>query len=89
MGTGGVSPAHAGIDLTILVCRSGMAYSRKMELALVILILYFVPFMVADLRGTDRLVVFLINLLFGWTVIGWGVALWLALTWPRLTPLSR
>jgi hypothetical protein len=66
-----------------------MAYSRKMELALVILILYFVPFMVADLRGTDRLVVFLINLLFGWTVIGWGVALWLALTWPRLTPLSR
>jgi hypothetical protein len=66
-----------------------MAYSRKMELALVILILYFVPCMVADLRGTDRLVVFLINLLFGWTVIGWGVALWLALTWPRLTPLSR
>lgn len=41
--------------------------------------LYFLPTLVALVRGSDRpLRVFLVNFFFGWTVIGWVVALLMA-----------
>lgn len=43
------------------------------------LLLYFLPFIVAKLRDSDRSAqVFIINLFFGWSGIGWVVALVIA-----------
>ena len=53
------------------------------ELVPVFLIsLYFVPFMVAAGRGHDLLMpILVVNLLLGWTVIGWiGVFFWALLS---------
>lgn len=37
--------------------------------------IYFIPFLLANHFGNkDQLMIFLINLLIGWTVIGWIVA---------------
>jgi Superinfection immunity protein len=40
---------------------------------------YFVPTIVAAARGRHALGVFLVNLLFGWTFVGWLIALWAAM----------
>lgn len=42
----------------------------------VILAIYFIPTMIAP-RGR-RSGVFVLNLFFGWTVLGWAIALWSA-----------
>ena len=47
------------------------------------LVLYFLPTLIALLRGSRRVPTFFINLLLGWTVIGWIVALVMALTGGR------
>jgi hypothetical protein len=39
---------------------------------------YFVPTIVAAARGGETLGVFLVNLMLGWTFVGWLVALWMA-----------
>ncbi|GAA3189919.1 MULTISPECIES: superinfection immunity protein [Streptomyces] len=48
-------------------------------LALVIAVVYFVPSVIAFRRGLpNRVFILAINLLFGSTLIGWAVALYLA-----------
>lgn len=46
-----------------------------MDIALVPLLLYFLPWLIALVRGHHNAgAIFLLNLLLGWTVIGWLVA---------------
>ncbi|QHB32166.1 superinfection immunity protein [Yersinia canariae] len=43
---------------------------------LILIILYFVPFIIAKKRKHNSSgSIFLVNLLFGWTLIGWAIAL--------------
>lgn len=48
-----------------------------MEYLVLLLIVYFLPTWAAPAgrRGS----VFVVNLAFGWTILGWFIALWLAL----------
>ena len=47
----------------------------------IIAFLYFLPALIADWRGHDsKFAIFLVNLLFGWTFIGWFIALIFAFT---------
>lgn len=47
-------------------------------------VLYFLPTIVATRRGHGVVGVLLLNLLFGWTVIGWvAMMLWALLSAPR------
>ncbi|MEN0652072.1 MULTISPECIES: superinfection immunity protein [Hyphobacterium] len=47
-----------------------------MEILLIPALLYFIPTLVALLRGHhNAFAIFLTNLLFGWTVIGWLITL--------------
>lgn len=41
---------------------------------IVLFVLYFLPSMIAY-RRKNRNAIFITNLLFGWTLIGWGIAL--------------
>lgn len=60
------SPAAAGMMVAIIII-------------LVLALLYFVPTAVAQYRkASNTTTVFLVNLLLGWTAIGWIVALILA-----------
>lgn len=43
---------------------------------ILVLMLYFVPTFAAS--SSNRGSVFVLNFLFGWTLIGWGIALYLA-----------
>ncbi|MGE4798981.1 superinfection immunity protein [Yersinia hibernica] len=44
--------------------------------SLILIILYFIPFIIAKNRKHNKSgAIFLANLLFGWTLIGWAVAL--------------
>ncbi|BDW99457.1 superinfection immunity protein [Maricaulis maris] len=46
------------------------------EVAVIGLLAYFIPTLIALLRGHDNtFAIFLTNLLLGWTMIGWIVAL--------------
>lgn len=48
---------------------------------LLVLIFYFIPAIIASERGTKHgVMIFAINLLFGWTVLGWIAALIWAVT---------
>ncbi len=42
--------------------------------------LYFMPFLIANARhSTQQVAIFLINLVFGWTILGWiGALVWAA-----------
>lgn len=44
----------------------------------IFLCIYFFPWIVALLRKHNTVGVFIINLLFGWTILGWVVALVMA-----------
>jgi hypothetical protein len=44
------------------------------SIVFVSLLLYFVPSIVAC-RRKNRAAIFVTNLLFGWTMLGWGIAL--------------
>lgn len=47
-----------------------------MEFALIPALVYFLPSIIAMARGHHNAVaIFLTNLIFGWTVIGWLIAL--------------
>ena len=47
-----------------------------MEILLIPALLYFIPTIVALLRGHhNAFAIFLTNLLFGWTIIGWLITL--------------
>jgi hypothetical protein len=46
-----------------------------------VLAVYFLPFIVALLRSHNPGGVFVVNLLLGWTLIGWAVALVMACGW--------
>jgi hypothetical protein len=49
----------------------------------VIALLYFLPTVVAVRRGHDVTLILLLNLFFGWTVVGWfAMLLWAALSAP-------
>ena len=46
------------------------------EYQISLLVLYFLPTLIAAVRRhTQETPIFIINLLFGWTIIGWVVAL--------------
>lgn len=47
------------------------------------LIVYFLPFLLS--KDHNSLSVFLVNLFFGWSIIGWIVAFIMALSAPRTT----
>ena len=50
----------------------------------VLALLYFLPTIVASNRGHGVAGVLLLNLFFGWTVIGWfALLLWALLSYPR------
>jgi hypothetical protein len=56
---------------------------RSFELLVAVavgLLVYFTPSIVAIIRRNRPGAVFLINLLFGWTIVGWFVACWMAIT---------
>jgi len=56
----------------------------------VLVVLYVLPTIVALGRGKDgKLLVALLNLLLGWTIVGWVVALILALTGETVTQRRR
>jgi hypothetical protein len=65
--------------------------AQAMMAALVIiffgLLIYFIPAIVAGMRNRAGMPVFLLNLLLGWTFLGWVVALVWAST--RNTPEER
>lgn len=58
---------------------------------LALAVLHFAPtFVAVSRKHPRRIAIFVINLLFGWTVIGWFVALFWALQPPReATSASR
>ena len=48
--------------------------------ALLGIFIYFMPFCIAIIRkSTDKLAAFLVNFLFGWSILGWCVALIMAI----------
>lgn len=52
-----------------------------MEITLVPLLLYFMPWLIALIRGHhDTTAIFFLNLLLGWTFIGWVIAFIWSLT---------
>lgn len=52
-----------------------------MEMLIVLLVLYFVPSLIAMARKHSNIApVLIINLFFGWTIIGWIVSLAWAFT---------
>lgn len=63
---------------------AGYAVVLIIMFALVGLMLYFIPTLLAMVRHHHRsLSVFLVNFLLGWTILGWFVALFIAMTTPR------
>lgn len=66
----------------IVTDKQGRPLSATISVVLAILSLgYMLPWMVAALRGkSNHIGVFLVNLLLGWTFIGWVVALVMACT---------
>jgi hypothetical protein len=50
----------------------------------ILVLLYFLPTIIAGRRGHDIVGPLLLNLFFGWTVIGWfALLLWALLSYPR------
>jgi hypothetical protein len=60
-------------------------------LLLVLTVLYFVPAIVASLRGhRNALAIGMLTLLLGWTLLGWvGALVWACTDTGRATPLPR
>jgi len=57
---------------------------------LTFIVLYILPFCVAAARAHDSAVpIFVVNILFGWTIIGWLAAFAWAAMGPSQTPQSR
>ena len=50
---------------------------------LILVGLYFLPWIVAGFRRREPVAIFVLNLLLGWTILGWVFALVWALTGPR------
>jgi len=48
----------------------------------IVALLYFLPTILASNRGHDVAPILLLNLFFGWTIIGW----WALLLWALLSP---
>lgn len=48
-------------------------------LGLIVLGFYFVPTILAWFNGKKLLKIFIVNLLFGWTLIGWVICLFWAI----------
>ena len=61
-----------------------------MKFLIIVTVLYFLPSFVAMLRGHhNKVAVWLLNLILGWTVIGWIAALIWAATEPRWMAEAR
>ncbi len=66
-----------------------------MELFMILLVLfggafYFIPTIIAIIRGKrNKLAVFVLNLLAGWTFVGWVIALVWALTTETVDTLKK
>ncbi|MDP6979906.1 MAG: superinfection immunity protein [Myxococcota bacterium] len=57
---------------------------------LTFIVMYIVPFCIAAARAHDAAVpIFVVNVLFGWTIIGWLAAFAWAALGPAETPGSR
>ena len=51
-----------------------------MVVSIIITVIYFTPFLIASIRKPEReFLIFIFNLLFGWTIIGWVLTLWWSL----------
>lgn len=62
-----------------MILGSGGSGAAVVVLVLVLIVLYFIPTLVATSRKvTNSGSVFVINLLLGWSIIGWAVALAMA-----------
>lgn len=62
--------------------KRGRPISATVSIVIAVLTIgYMLPWMVAELRGkSNHWAVFALNLLLGWTLVGWAVALVMALT---------
>ena len=50
----------------------------------ILALLYFLPTIIAGRKGHNIVGTLLLNLFFGWTVIGWfALLLWALLSWPQ------
>ena len=65
-----------------------MEAAQSMVFLILILALYFLPTIIGRGKRNHQAIIAL-NVLFGWTVIGWGVALIWALTLDNTPPPSR
>lgn len=66
-----------------------MEYLPGLFLVLIALVLYFIPFLVA--QGNEhrqRPAIFILNLFLGWTVLGWVAALVWACTKPATVTVT-
>jgi hypothetical protein len=58
------------------LCDRGRALAGLIAMLIVAVLLYFLPTVVALIRGhLSALAIFLLNLFLGWTLIGWVIAL--------------
>jgi Superinfection immunity protein len=68
----------------------GVMFSGFFIVLILFLAIYFLPWIVALVRNAPRMTaIFVLNLLLGWTVIGWVIALvWAFAEMPRTEPQS-
>ncbi|MFF4331326.1 superinfection immunity protein [Streptomyces sp. NPDC001591] len=73
---------RTSLPIAVLVLRVGgdvVSLSAALPIALVVLVLYLVPTVVAMVRAVpNRGSVIVVNIFLGWTLIGWVVALAMA-----------
>ena len=86
------SPSSPGVSLGVglIACLAAVLSSLGVGLiAYLAAVLYFVPAIIAYHRNTfTKGRNFLINLVFGWTLLGWGLSLLMAVTAVRPQPIT-
>ena len=70
----------------------GSSWTATKVVAVIVAIItvgYMLPWAIAAVRDVPHWAVFWVNLLLGWTLIGWGVALIMSLRRQRLVVISN
>lgn len=75
----------------VVTDRKGRPLSATISIVVAVLTLgYMLPWMVAALRGkSNHIAILVLNLLLGWTVIGWIIALVMACTSHQVVGLRQ
>lgn len=75
----------------VVTDRKGRPLSATISIVVAVLTLgYMLPWMVAALRGkSNHVAILVLNLLLGWTVIGWVIALVMACTSHQVVGLRQ